>query len=305
MLSRVADSLYWMARYLERAEHTSRIIGVQLDMMLDRITYSADQRWSRVLACLGDPEPFSADRSVSHMLLYDLQSPASIVSCISAARENCRQARNLVSSEMWEHLNRTYHRVRRLAAEDSQAVHPAEFLIEVTQACHMFRGISDSTMSHSEGWQFIEVGQYLERAINSAIVLDTHFAAERDHLEWVGLLRSFTAFEAYCRVHTADIRPDRAAEFLLLNPDFPHSVRFAVDRVARALSSMPAAETQGARPTRLAGRVRASLSYIQIEEIIADGIRGQLDEVRRQCLNIHSAIHEGYIDYVVDMSLIA
>jgi uncharacterized alpha-E superfamily protein len=239
------------------------------------------------------------------MLLYDLRSASSIAFCISSARENCRQARNLVSSEMWEHLNRTYHRVRRMAAEDTRASHPGEFLTEVTQACHLFRGVSDSTMSHSEGWQFIEVGQYLERSINSAILLDTHFASERDHLEWAGLLRSFTAFESYCRTHTADIRPDRAAEFLLLNSHFPHSVVFSIDRVARALANLPAAEAQGARATRLAGRLRASLSYLQIEEIMADGIRGQLDDVRRQCATIDAAIQETYIDYRVDSALIA
>ncbi len=175
MLSRVADSLYWMARYLERAEHTARLVAVQTEMMLDQHSHAADERWKRILACLGDPIPAADGDNLTDTLLYDPRCRASIVACISAARENCRHARNEVSSQMWEQLNRMFHEVRRFASEDTLMAQPIEFLNYVEQGVHLFRGINDSTMSHSEGWHFVEVGQYLERAINTATLLDTHF----------------------------------------------------------------------------------------------------------------------------------
>jgi uncharacterized alpha-E superfamily protein len=303
MLSRVADSLYWMARYLERAEHTARLVAVQTEMMLDQHTHAADERWKRILACLGDPIPAADGDNLTDTLLYDPRCRASIVACISAARENCRQARNEVSSQMWEQLNRMFHEVRRFAGEDTLMAQPIEFLNYVEQGVHLFRGINDSTMSHSEGWHFVEVGQYLERAINTATLLDTHFRQQSTHLEWIGLLRSCTAFEAYLGAHTVDIRPEKAAEFLLLDATFPHSIRFSVDRLNGAMANMPASDARGSRATRLAGRLRASLSYIQIEEMMADGIRSHLDEVKRQGSEIHTALVEGYIDYRVDMAL--
>ena len=305
MLSRVADSLYWMARYLERAENTSRLIRVQMDMMLDQRLFSTEERWQHIHASLGDPIPAADAAETLHTLLYNPRCRASIVACISAARENCRQARNQVSSEMWEQLNRMFHEVRFFVDESARAAQPTEFLLEVERCVHLFRGIHDSTMSQSEGWHFVEMGQYLERAINTAVMLDTHFAKESGHLEWIGLLRSCTAFEAYCRAHTVDIRPDKAAEFLVLNAEFPHSIRFAVERLNRALADMPAAAEQGARATRLAGRLCASLSYMQIEEMVTDGIRNHLEDIKRQCIAVHAAVQEGYIDYAVDAALSA
>ena len=303
MLSRVADSLFWMARYLERAEHSARIIGVHLDMMLDQGGPSADERWRRILAGLGDPVPAADGETLTRTLLYDPRCRASIVASVSRARENCRQARNQVSSEMWVQLNRMYHHVRNFLSGGKASISAREFLLDVLQDVHLFRGITDSTMSHSEGWQFIEVGHYLERAMNSARLLDTHFASDSGLLEWIGLLRSSTAFEAYCRAHTVDIRPDRAAGFLLLDPEFPHSIRFAAERLNRALADLPGAGGQGSRATRLAGRLSSSLSYIAIEEIMADGIRSHLDGVKRQCLAVHTAIQVGYIDYPVEAAL--
>lgn len=320
MLSRVADSLYWMARYLERAEHTARLVDVHLNLMLDQVTVSVDRRWGRVLASLAYPVPPSEipdPQSIAHALIFDHGIKSSIVSCIMGARENARQVREQISSEMWEQINRMFHEVRRVSFAEIRDAHPLEFLAAVKEGAQMFQGVTDSTMTHGEGWQFIQIGRYLERARSVAALLDVHFSEfhrsiERapetsDHLEWVGLLRSCTAFEAYCKNYTADLTPDRVAEFLLLNAEFPHSVRFSVDMIQTSLNALPeaTASRKGGRVARLAGRLRASLSFTQIEEIMGSGIHTHLENIQRQCGQIHSAAYQGYIDYPIDSALLA
>lgn len=308
MLSRVADSLYWMARYLERAEHTARIIGVQLNLMLDQTSVSDDVRWTRILNSLGNPElpvPSRDSGSLTRALLFEPTCGASIVTAVNIARENCRQVRNQISSEMWEQLNRLYHQVRRLSGE--RFPQPIEYLMAVDEGVQLFHGITDSTMSHDEGWQFIQIGRFLERSTSLSALVDVHFRGglEQSDLEWIGLLRSCTAFEAYCRAYTADVKPGRVAEFLLLDRYFPHSIRFSVERLHAALRILPGADSLGARTTRTSGRLNSSLSYLQIDEILAEGLEHQLDDIRRQCGQIHAAIQESYIDYAIEAALTA
>jgi uncharacterized alpha-E superfamily protein len=307
MLSRVADSLYWMSRYLERAEHTARIIGVQMNLVLEKGSISEDERWERILQSLGNPEVEGSREpaALTRALLFDANCDASIHASVNAARENCRQVRNQISSEMWEQLNRLYHDVRRAATD--RTAQPLDFLVRVDEGVHLFHGVTDSTLSHNEGWQFIQIGRFLERAMDTASLLDVHFrhTPGEGYLEWVGLLRSCTAFEAYCREYTADVKPGRLAEFLLLDPDFPHSIRFSLDRVYLALRSLPGSDALGARATRIAGRLQSSMRYLQIDEILATGMHDQLEEVRRQCGQVHSAFQESYIDYPIEAALTA
>src|SRR4051794_22387956 len=154
MLSRVADSLYWMCRYLERAEHTARLLDVHLNLMLDQSLDAADRRWQKVAALLGiklkENTPRDAN-SLLYMIAFDVSSPSSIVSCIMGARENARQVREQISSEMWEQLNRLFHEVRRSGVDDLREAQPLEFASNVKNGMHLFEGITDSTMSHGEG----------------------------------------------------------------------------------------------------------------------------------------------------------
>lgn len=319
MLSRVADSLYWMARYLERAEHSSRLIEVHLNLMLDQTAISTDRRWGRVLASLGHPLPagHSMDsHSLADVLIFDHTVRSSIVATIMQARENARQVREQISSEMWEQLNRLFHEVKRVQLEESHNARPDEFLDAVKQGCHLFNGLTDSTMTHGEGWQFIQIGRHLERARSIATLLDVHYSefyrlADRapdaaEHLEWIGLLRCCAAFEAYCRVYTADLTPDRIAEFLLLNAEFPHAVRFAVDAIQTSLNALPeaTASRKGSRVARLAGRLRASLSFTPIDEIMSGGIQAYLEGIQRQCGQIHASAYQSYIDYPIDTAVL-
>lgn len=326
MLSRVADSLYWMSRYLERAEHTARLLDVNLNLMLDESSTSAEQRWQRVLHALSHPygvqwegDPYLLTQS----LTLDMSNKASIVSCIVSARENSRNVREQISTEQWHRLNCLYlyvirPEVQRGLKADSEVnglAEPAEFLQSILETIHQFQGVTDSTMSHGEGWQFIQLGRYIERASATAMLLEAYHKdlwrhPERipegsEYLEWMGLLRSATAFEAYCKVYTADLTPDRILEFLLLDEKFPHSLRFSVDSMQLALDAI---EHESGKHhieplKRLAGRLKATLSYSSVDDILAQDVVGYLRNVHQQCREIHEMIYALYIDYSIQAAL--
>jgi uncharacterized alpha-E superfamily protein len=169
-------------------------------------------------------------------------------------------------------------------------------------------------MSHGEGWQYIQLGRFVERTDAVARLIGAYFSRlpyahdlpveSEEYLEWVGLLKSCAAFEAYCKRYTAELRPLRVAEFLLLNPEFPHSVRFSVDKVHAALLAIAAlTERKAEQPVRLAGRLRATLSFSQIDEVMASGASAYVESVRQQCGHAHRAIHQIYFDYPVEAEL--
>lgn len=318
MLSRVADSLYWMSRYLERAEHTARLIAVGLNMMLDQTPQSAGVRWERLLASLHayPPPSGSGDAyAIAYMLTFDMTNEGSIAACIASARENAHQVREQISSEMWEQLNRLYLKVKGSTIDAIWLGEPLEFYQEVKEGAHLFQGITDATMTHGEGWQFIQVGRYLERAGATAALIDQHFRPyleapddgliALDYIDWVGLLKCCTAFEAYCKVYTADIKPACVAEFLLLNGEGPRSVRFAADRIQRSMQAIAQATGTrlAGRAERLAGRLRAALDYGQVDEIMSENMHAYLESIQRQCAAIHGAVYQAYISYPVDTAL--
>jgi uncharacterized alpha-E superfamily protein len=321
MLSRVADNLYWMSRYLERAEHTARLVDVHLNLSLDQSrTSAADQRWERLLDALHVPLPEGGVRdeyTATHLLAFDTENSNSIVSCIANARENARQVREKISSEMWMQLNRLYLDVRSTHLDNIWDEQPHEFFREVKDGAHLFQGITDSTMAHDEGWDFIQLGRFIERAGGVATLLDRHLSAlplwagdqnlaMDDYFEWLGLLKCCTAFEAYCKVYNADLRPNRMVEFLLYNEDFPHSVRFCIEQVQIGLQSIAdgTAVSKNSRVNRLAGRLRSALSFDQVDELIARGTHAYLEDIHRQCSQVHTAIYETYVAYAVEAALV-
>lgn len=317
MLSRVADGLYWMSRYLERAEHTARLIEVDLQLRLDQSPESGWGRWLRLLNALQtvplDDGTIDA-AAVTHLLTLERANPSSIFSCVAAARENLRQVREQCSTEMWEQLNRLYLQVSNTSKGESWLLNSHVFFRAVQEGAHLFQGVTDSTMSHGEGWQYIQLGRYVERTDTLARLIGSHFSKQtqspdqavetEEYLEWVGLLKSCAAFEAYCKTYTAEMRPLRVAEFLLLNPEFPHSVRFSVDMVHAALTRIgEMTDRRAEQPERLAGRLQATLNFSQIQEILAAGPTAYLDSVRWQCSQAHNAIHQIYFDYSVESAL--
>jgi uncharacterized alpha-E superfamily protein len=320
MLSRVADSLYWMSRYLERSENTVRQLDVTMGLMLDPGGASAESRWKRLLSTLGDPEglEWNGDlESMAHTLIFDSVSPASVTFGVNAARENARQVREEISTEQWQRLNRLFHQIRSPEAEAQFRNSVGDLLASIVDGIHLFKGVSDTTMIHGQGWQFIRLGRYLERAYSRATLLEVYqpdlfCAPEREHsgyqyLEQVGLLRCCTAFEAYCQVYTADISADRILEFLLLNRDFPHAIRYSVDSI---LAAVEAIQRTGARrpPEDLIagiGRLHAMLQYTGIGEILAGNPGAFLHSIRQQCINIHVLVYRYYVQYSIQSALTA
>ena len=326
MLSRVADSLYWMSRYLERAEHTTRLLDVNLNLMLDESAASAERRWERALLALGSPKDvrWTGDPyALTYELTFDTTHPGSILSCIIAARENSRHVREQISTEQWHRLNSLYLEVTRPEVQSGMraggtsfsAERQTEFLQKVMEAVHQFQGVTDSTMSHGEGWQFIQVGRYIERAAATAKLLEAYhedlwklpeqLPGGNEYLDWMGLLRSATAFEAYCKVYTADLSPEKILEFLLLDAEFPHSLRFSIDSLQCALEAIhtESGKQRTMQLGRLAGRLQASLSYSQVEDIMEQDVIAYLRSIQAQCAAIHKSIFELYVDYSIQTAL--
>jgi uncharacterized alpha-E superfamily protein len=255
------------------------------------------------------------EHGLTYLLAFDPTNPASIVSCIATARENARQIREKISSEMWLQLNKLYLDVRSTQLDDIWDAQPHEFFRAVKDGVHLFQGVTASTLSRDEGWNFIQLGRYLERATSIATLLDSHLTAlpisprqampMDEYFEWLGLLKCFTAFEAYCKIFRADLRSDCIVEFLLLNAEFPHAVRFCAEMMQQALQAI--AESTGTsknqRVHRLAGRLRADLSFDQLDDIQARGIHAYLDDLRGQCQQIHQSIYESYIAYPIELAL--
>lgn len=326
MLSRVADSLYWMSRYLERAEHTTRLLDVNLNLMLDESATSAERRWQRVLQALGNPKGVTWNNdpyALTLELTFDTSHKASILSCIIAARENSRHVREQISTEQWHRLNTLYLEVTRPELHGNvngerfvaSAERQTEFLQRVMESVHQFQGVTDSTMNHGEGWQFIQVGRFIERASATAKLLEAyhedlwatpgHNAEANEYLDWMGLLRSATAFEAYCKVYTADLTPERILEFLLLDAEFPHSVRFSIDSLQQALEAIQreSGKQRTVQLSRLAGRLQASLSFSRVEDILDQDVIAYLRSIQAQCSQIHETIFEMYVDYSIQAAL--
>jgi uncharacterized alpha-E superfamily protein len=316
MLSRVADNLYWMSRDLERAEHTARLLDVNLHQRLDQGTGQEQLRWQRLCKSLLLPVPEETDAySITNMLTFDTSSGSSILANIEAARENARQVRELITSEMWEQINRHYLQVKSTTIEDIWYGEPHAFLVGVKESIQLFQGITDATMIHAEGWHFIGLGRFLERAMATALLIDTYFQRpegqeemdsdeQASYLDWAGLLRSCAAFDSFRKEYTAaKMNAFSVAEFLLFNAESPRTIRFATATMLANLQGISRiTDSRRSNAERLAGRLRASLDYDQMDDI-RESMHSYLDNIRRQCTQIHNAIYKTYITYPIDVAL--
>ena len=304
MLSRVADSLYWMNRYIERAEHTARLIAVQLESMIEQSREDADASWLRAAAALSleTVTPHADAFQITQALAFDRMNPSSLLSSLHMARDNARQVREQLSTEVWERLNRLYLRLQPVTMERIWVHQPARVFREALEDFQTLEGVTYSTLSHGEGWYFLELGRHIERAQLICRLLDTHFGAHRrgpqpKYFDWLVLLKFCTAFEPYTKAYTAAVRPDRVAEFLLFNAEFPHSVRFSIDCVCDALARVApgAPPARRAAVERLSGRLKATVDFGQIEELMSGQIATFLADITRQCEQIHTAVFAAYI----------
>lgn len=314
LMSRVADSLYWISRYLERAEHTARVIDVVVDMGIGRGATVKGGAISRLYGSLGLSDTIEGQLApLADAAFFELGHRNSVMACVTSARENARQVREEISSDMWEQLNELYLSLKQIREEGGWSGRTHFLSRSVIEGVHLFQGITDATMGHGEGWRFLQAGRFLERAGGTAALIDLFLsdslepglAAPMDQVEWVGLLRSCSALEAYCRQYTADVRRERVAEFLLLSAEFPRSVRFAAARLESALLAVAKSSGRraGGRAERLAGRLHASLDYGQVDEILSDDPHAYLSGISRQCALVHAALTQTYMTYAIESAL--
>jgi uncharacterized alpha-E superfamily protein len=306
-----------MSRYLERAEHSARVLDVHLSLTLDDPTDKVGR--TLLAAVAASPPGVRVQTSAGTPLSpgdgrVDPGHRASVANCVVEARENARQIREQISSEMWEQLNRMYLLVRE-AEHAGQTIEPGPFMRAVIEGSHLFHGVTESTLSHGEGWHYMELGRYIERATTTASMLEAYFsepttqtadeAAIARYADSLGLLRACAAFQAYCRHYTADLRPERLAEFLLLNAEFPRSVRFAVDRLEDSLRSIARllGRQPSGRPERYAGQLRAALNYGQIDEIMAESLIRYVQTIAKRCDQVHIALYQTYISYPIETAI--
>jgi uncharacterized alpha-E superfamily protein len=308
MLSRVADSLYWMSRYFERADNCARVIDATHSLMLSRAVVGKDERWFRALTVMGMPSDAAGEDPDDALgrLAVDPENRASMVACVSAARDNASQVREEISSEMWEQLNRLYHEVLRAGVEMRDTVAVMRLVAAVREGSYSFYGVTETTMSHGEGWRFVQLGKFTERACAVSLLLDAYFSTggQADDLDWVALLASCAAFDSYCKVFTADLQPNRIAAFLLFHPDFPYSVRYSVERMQESLAAIIAQSPTRQRThiERVIGRLRASLTFTPVAELLGGDLHAFLHGVLEQNRALHAAVHEAYIDYPIEVA---
>jgi len=306
MLSRVADSLYWLSRYLERAEHTARLANVYFELILDQSSQAGNARFQKLRQNLHVPDtPDTQDLDDTlDWIILDEENAASIASCVRQARENARQVREQISSETWTYINQIYLTVNKPPRRWYRQ--PQTFLLKNLEQLHLVTGVVDSTMSHNEGWQFMRLGRYIERSLSILTVVETQFdtyiestSGPEEYLDWIAVLKSCTAFEAYCKVYTADMVPAHVAEYLLLDAEFPHSLHFSINMIRNALEQI-AQLTKSQRNRQLnrkAGRLQSLLQFSQINEIMEDDLQKFLTAVRQQCHDIHENVYQVYISF--------
>jgi uncharacterized alpha-E superfamily protein len=310
MLSRVANSIYWLSRYTERAENVARFIEVNLQMILDMPADSHEQ-WEPLVIITGDDAGFaerytSAGRdNVIQFLTFDSENPNSILSCLRAARENARTVREAISSEMWEQINSCFLMVNAMASDRRAQEQPYGFFSDVKKASQLFYGITDATMLHGEGWHFYQMGRLLERADKTSRLLDVKYfillpsAADigttLDDIQWAAVLRSASAFEMYRKRH-GHIAPERVVDFLLLDDEFPRSVDFCLSGTnasLHAISGTPIGTFRNAAEQHL-GHLRAELAYTDVQQIIARGLHEFLDGLQSKLNRVDQTIFETF-----------
>lgn len=313
MLCRVANSVFWMSRYLERAENAARFIDVTSAISLG-YRGRDEALWSSLLHAGGDVENFKQRYSVTsrqnvvRFLLFDRDNPNSVVSCLSAARENARSIRENLTTPMWEAVNRFYLRVRAAAANADQVLaQPHPFLEQIKRSAHQVVGVTSATWSRGEAWQFSTMGYLLERADKTSRILDVkyfilspdseHIGTVVDIVQWGALLETTSALQMYRRTF-GRIEPVKVVEFLVLNPRFPRSLRFCVWQAEDSLRAISGSPPQGFnnRAEQLLGQLSAQLSYARVSDILTGGLHEFVDDFQVRLNAVGEAIYETFFE---------
>ncbi len=314
MLSRTADHLFWMSRYTERAENTARMLDVNYQTsLLPQSAAVAQVGWEGLLSISELMPSFRAQygevvpRDVLNFMVRDENNPSSILSCLRAARENARAVRGALTTELWETQNTTWLELQRILKGKSFEDDPAEFFEWVKFRSHLSRGVAIGTMLQDEAFHFYRMGTFLERADNTARLLDVKFHAvesdfygaanemdqEYDFYHWSAILRSVSAFEIYRKVYRNVIKPERVAELLILRADMPRSLHASMNELVSNLGVV--SNDHSAETERLAGKLRADLQYGRIDEILATGLHAFLTQFLERVNNLGWRISQDFL----------
>lgn len=306
MLSRVANSIYWMCRYIERAENVARFISVNLNLILD-MPSEQGKHWEPLVMTTGDQALFEKEcpgcmhdqEAVIRFLTFNRDYPSSILSCLRAARENARSIREIISSEMWEHLNTYYLDVADKKSPQFALLDPHLFFKDIQMKSHLFTGLMDCTMSHGEAWNFARIGMMLERADKTSRILDVKYFmllpqsdlvdTPIDNIQWTAVLKSASAFEMFRKIHHT-ITPRTVADFLIFDNQFPRSIHHCVDKAKVCLQRITGSTSRIPRnpAEKKLGRLEADLTYTDIDEVIERGMHEYLDslQTRLNCVDL-------------------
>jgi uncharacterized alpha-E superfamily protein len=314
MLSRTADHLYWMSRYTERAENTARMLNVNYETsLLPQSAEVAQLGWQGLLSISELLPSYTAlygdvtAAGVMEFMVKDADNPSSIISCLRAARENARAVRGTLTTEVWETQNQTWLSVNQMLKNGELERDPGQFFEWVKFRSHLSRGVTVGTMLMDESLHFMRLGTFLERADNTARLVDVKFQAvqgdslgnanqkdqEYDFYHWSAILRSVSGFEVYRKVYRDVIKPERVAELLILRSDMPRSLHACLNEV---VSNLHLVASDGASDTlRQAGKLRAELKYSRIDEILATGLHAFLTGFLDQVNDIGSRISRDFL----------
>jgi uncharacterized alpha-E superfamily protein len=318
MLSRTADHLFWMARYMERAENTARMLDVNYEAsLLPQSADAADKGWKGLLSISELTGDFAkrhgevTPASVIRYMVSDEDNGSSIRNCLQAARENARAVRGTLTTEVWETQNQTWLEFQRKVANDSYLRDPSSLFEWVKFRSHLSRGVTVGTMLQDEAFHFLRIGSFLERADNTARLLDVKFHAveseyhggtnggapgrdiEVDFYHWSGILRSVSGFEVYRKVYRNVIRPEKVAELLILRPDMPRSLAACMQEVVANLKMV--ANEESTETQRRAGRLHADLQYGRIDEILATGLHAYLTQFLERVGTLGAGISRDFL----------
>lgn len=310
MLSRVADSLFWMSRYIERAENVARFVDVNFHLILDGSAVLGEE-WRPLVQTTGDHEDFYArydaptHDNVIQFLTFDPKYPNSILSCVRAARENARTVRDVITSDMWEQINSFYLMLNDPAAVHRAAESPYDFFSHVKQASQSFVGITDLTLSHGEAWNFCRIARLLERTDKITRLLDVKYFlltsaatpkdASQDGIQWSAVLKSASALEMYRKKHR-HITPENVCDFLLLDRQFPRAALHCLNSADEALHIITGTPrgSFGCSAEKALGQLCAEVSYADVHEILENELHVYLDAFQNKLNHIGDAIYETF-----------
>jgi uncharacterized alpha-E superfamily protein len=310
MLSRTAENLFWMARHIERAENTARMVDVAHRSSLLPLDMEGTEAFLwyaplNITGCAGSYEKkygLARAEAVTHYMALDPENPASIYNCLRLARENARSVRGALTSEMWEVINATWLEINRVSLRMTEEKYP-EFFEWVKERSHLFRGVTHGTILRDIALSFIRLGTFLERADNTARILDVKYhillpsvsdvGGAVDYYQWGSLLKSVSAFEAYRKIYRDVISPMRVAELLVLRDDMPRSLHACMNEVETALLDINGSSGREAR--RLAGELHANLHFGRIEQIFSQGLHEYLTAFLNATASLSREIREEYL----------